>query len=118
MGLAFFLAEAWRAAAIVPAVATWGWRAVSELLRADHRGHSRISVYQWMALIAIAYLSVLLSLMPSDGAVPNLTAGLTQLTSLGVVVLLQLLWVGLFFFYGRSRVTGCVVSFQVVTENV
>lgn len=117
-GLAFFLAGDWRVAALVPAVATWGWRALSELLRADHRGHSRVSVYQWMALIAMAYLGVMLSVMPGDGSAPNLTAGLAQVTSMGVVVLLQLLWVGLFFFYGRSRVTGSVVSFHVVAENV
>lgn len=118
VGLVFFLAGDWRVAALVPAVATWGWRAVSELLRADHRGNSRVSVYQWMALIAIAYLGLMLSVMPAGGLAPNLAAGLAQVTSVGVVVLLQLLWIGLFLFYGRSRVTGSVMSFHVVAENV
>jgi hypothetical protein len=118
VGLAFFLAGDWRAAAIVPAVATWGWRALSELLRADHRGHSRISVYQWMALIAMAYLVLMLGIIPGDGSAPNLAAGLSQVTSVGVVVTLQLMWIGLFLFYGRSRVTGSVMSFHVVAENV
>ena len=117
-GLAYFLAGDWRAAAIVPAVATWGWRALSELLRADHRGQSRISVYQWMALIAVAYLGLMLGIMPAGGPAPNLAAGLSEVTSVGVVVTLQLMWIGLFLFYGRSRVTGSVMSFHVVPENV
>jgi len=117
-GLSFFLVEHWRLAAIIPALATWGWRAVSEILRADHRGHSRISAYQWMALIAIAYLLLALTVIPSEGPVPNLAAGLTALTSTLVIVILQLLWAGLFLFYGRSRVTGSVMSFHVVAEKV
>jgi hypothetical protein len=117
-GLALFLAGHWRLAAIVPAVATWGWRAMSEMLRADHRGHSRISVYQVMALIAIAYLVVMLSILPSEGPALNLAAGLAQVTSAAVIVLLQACWVGLFLYYGRSRVTGSVVSFHVVAERV
>ena len=117
-GLALFLAGHWRLAAIVPVVATWGWRALSETLRADHRGHSRISVYQVMALVAMAYLVVMLSILPSEGPAPNVAAGLAQVTSAGVIVLLQACWVGLFLYYGRSRVTGSVVSFHVVAERV
>jgi hypothetical protein len=117
-GLGLFLAGSWRLAAIIPALATWGWRALSEMLRADHRGHARISAYQWMALIAMAYLVVALTVIPSEGPSPNLAAGLAQLTSAGVVVLLQVCWAWLFLFYGRSRVTGSVVSFHVVADRV
>ncbi len=60
-GLGLFLAGHFRLAAIVPALATWGWRAASETLRADHRGTSRISVYQVMALIAIVYLALMIT---------------------------------------------------------
>jgi hypothetical protein len=117
-GLGLFLAGRWRLAAIVPLLASWGWRAASESLRADYRGDSRISAYQVMALIAMAYLMVMLAVMPSDGPAPNLAAGLTQVTSAGVIVMLQILWVGLFLYYGRSRVTASVVSFHVVAERV
>ncbi|MGA9565488.1 MAG: hypothetical protein WBS19_08200 [Candidatus Korobacteraceae bacterium] len=117
-GLGFFLAGHWRLAGTVPALATWSWRALSECLRADHRGNSRISVYQWMALIAMGYLTLTLSIIPGGGLMPNLAAGLAQVTSAGVIVPLQLLWVGLFLYYGRSRVTGSVVSFHVVAERV
>jgi hypothetical protein len=118
VGLSFFLAGYWRLAALVPAVATWGWRALSEMLRADHRGNSRISVYQWMALIAMAYLTMMLMVIPSEGPLPNLVAGLSQVRPAGVIVMLQALWVGLFLYYARSRVTGSIVSFHVVAERV
>jgi hypothetical protein len=71
-----------------------------------------------MAVIAMAYLVVMLTVIPSDAPVPNLAAGLSQVTSAGVIVLLQVCWVGLFLFYGRSRVTGSVVSFHVMAERV
>jgi len=118
VGLWLFLAGDWRLAALVPALATWGWRAVSESLRADHRGHSRISAYQVMALISIVYLAMMVLLLPSDGPRPNLQAGLAQVTSAGVIVVLQVLWAGLFLYYGRSRVTASVMSFHVVAERV
>jgi hypothetical protein len=117
-GVSLFLGRHFRMAALVPALATWAWRALSEMLRADHRGDSRISVYQRMALIAMAYLILMLTLLPGGGPTPDLAAGLGQVTSAGVIVMLQALWVGLFLFYGRSRVTGSVVSFHVVADRV
>jgi hypothetical protein len=118
LGLSFFLARDFRLAGIIPALSTWGWRAASESLRADHRGEQKISAYQIMALIAIGYTGVAFLLLPADGPSPNLAAGLMQVASAGVIVALQVLWVGLFLYYGRSRVTGSVVSFHVVSERV
>ena len=118
VGLGLFLAGHWRLAALVPALATWGWRAVSESLRADHRGHSRISAYQMMALISMVYLAMMVLLLPSEGPLPNVSMGLAQVTSAGVIVGLEVLWVVLFLYYGRSRVTASVVSFHVVAERV
>jgi len=118
IGLGLFFAGHWRPAGLVPALATWGWRALSEFLRADHRGDSRISVYQVMALVAMGYLALMVTLLPSDGPTPNLSAGLSAVTSAGAIVILQALWVALFLYYGRSRVTSSVVSFHVVAERV
>lgn len=118
VGLGLFLAGYFRAATIIPALATWGWRAASESLRADYRGDSRISAYQLMAIVAVVYLTLMITLLPGGGPIPNLAIGLTQVISAGVIVALQVLWVGLFLFYGRSRVTGSVVSFHVMTERV
>ena len=117
-GLSLFLAGHFRLAALVPALATWAWRALSEGLRADHRGDSRVSAYQRMALIAMAYLILILTLLPGGGPTPDLAGALRQVPSAVVIVMLQALWVMLFLFYGRSRVTGSVVSFHVVADRV
>lgn len=117
VGLTLFLAGYWRLAGVIPALGTWGWRAVSENLRADYRGEQRTSAYQLMALSAMAYTAAAFLLLPGDGPLPNLAAGLRQVPSAGVIIALQALWAVLFLYYGRSRVTGSVVSFHVVTER-
>ena len=116
-GLVFFLMQHWRLAVLVPVIGTWGWRTIAENLRADHRGHTRISVYQVMSLIALAYLAGAALLLPSSGPAPDLTLGLSELAKLPVFLVLQSLWVLLFLFYGRSQVTASVLSFHVVTER-
>jgi hypothetical protein len=118
IGLGLFLTGYWRLAAIIPAAATWGWRALSESLRADYRGGSRISGYQVMAFVALAYVSLMVAIIPAGGPLPKLALGLAQVTSGRVIVLLQACWVGLFLFYGRSHVTASVVSFHVVPERI
>jgi len=113
LGLSFFLAQRWRFAMIVPVLGTWGWRAIAETLRADHRGGTKISLYQAMSIVAVAYLSLAAMVLPALGPIPNLGLGLYQFRFLPVVLSLQALWVCLFLYYGRSRVTGAVLSFHV-----
>jgi len=117
-GLALFLAQQWRWALVVPVVGTWGWRALSENLRADHRGSARISAYQVMSIIAMCYLIFAAFVMPVEGVAPDLARGLSEIISALVIVLLQALWIGLFLYYGRSRVTGSVVSFHVIEKAI
>ena len=117
-GVALFLAQQYRLAALVPVVASWGWRACSEWLRADHRGASRISVYQLMAIFSVLYLGAFMMLMPASALEPDLAAGFAQLGSAPVIVLLQIFWIALFLYYGRSRVTASTVSFHVVAERI
>jgi small-conductance mechanosensitive channel len=112
-GLILFLTQRWRWALIIPVIGTWGWRALAENLRADHRGHSRISVYQIMSLIGLSYLIVAAFVIPAEGSAPDLALGLSQVSSTTVVVLLQVFWIAMFLYYGRSRVTGSTVSFHV-----
>ncbi len=112
-GLILFLAQRWRWALIIPVIGTWGWRALAENLRADHRGQSRTSVYQIMSIIGLSYLIVAAFVIPAEGAAPDLALGLTQVSSTTVVVPLQVFWILMFLYYGRSRVTGSTVSFHV-----
>jgi hypothetical protein len=117
IGLAFFLTQHWRLALLVPVCGTWGWRAVAESLRADHRGNTRISAYQVMSLIAMAYLLSAAFILPKGGPAPDLEFGFLQVTTVPVILTLQSLWIFLFLFYGRSRVTASVLTFHVVTER-
>ncbi len=118
-GLALFLAGQFRLAALVPVAASWGWRACSEWLRADYRGTSKISVYQLMAIVSVLYLGAFLLLMPASTAItPDLSAGFAQVTSTPAVLGLQLFWIALFLYYGRSRVTASTLSFHVLAERI
>jgi len=117
LGLMFFFTESWRLAVAIPVVGTWGWRAIAENLRADHRGDTRISVYQMMSLIAMVYLSAISYLLPATGPAPDLVLAFSQTATLPVFLVLQSLWALLFLFYGRSQVTASVVSFHVVMER-
>jgi hypothetical protein len=117
-GLALFLAGMWRPAALVPIVCAWGWRAVSESLRADFRGDGRISSYQVMSLLALACLVLVTSLIPSEGAAPSLGLAFSHMLSLSVAAGLQAFWIALFLYYGRSRVTASTVSFHVLADQI
>lgn len=118
VGLVFFVMQYWRIAVLVPVIGTWGWRAIAENLRADHRGHTRMSVYQIISMIALAYLSAAAFVLPASGSAPDLALGLSELAKLPVFLALQSLWVLLFLFYGRSQVTASVLTFHVVTERI
>jgi hypothetical protein len=119
VGVGLFLTQQFRLAALIPVLVSWGWRACSECLRADYRGTSRISPYQVMAIISALYLGAFLLLIPSGASVsPDLAAGFAQVCTAPVILLVQLFWVGLFLYYGRSRVTASTVSFHVITERI
>lgn len=119
VGVALFLAGHFRLAGVIPVVASWGWRACSELLRADYRGASKISVYQVMAMLSVVYLGAFMLFTPAGPAVtPDLAAGFAQITSAPAILTLQLFWIALFQYYGRSRVTDSRLSFHVVTERI
>ena len=119
VGVGLFLAQRFRLAALVPVLASWGWRACSECLRADYRGTSRISTYQLMAIFSAAYLGIFLLLTPSGATVmPDLATGFAQVCSAPVMLLVQIFWVGLFLYYGRSRVTASTVTFHVVADRI
>jgi hypothetical protein len=119
VGVALFLDGQFRLAALIPVVSSWGWRACSEWLRADYRGTSRISPYQLMAIASVLYLGAFLVLLPTTGQpAPALSAALAKLTSATTLLGLQLFWIALFLYYGRSRVTASRMSFHVVSERI
>jgi hypothetical protein len=118
-GVALFLAGQFRLAALIPLIASWGWRACSEGLRADHRGASRISAYQVMAIVSVVYFSVIFLIMSSPSPVaPDIGAAFAQLFSVPVILVLQTLWAALFIYYGRSRVTASTLSFHLIEDQI
>lgn len=107
------------AAFVVAMVGTQLWRAFSETLRADYRGGSKVSVYQWMALATSVYavvLAVFFSATPARAA--DLAFGVRALWDPAVVLSLQALWIAMFVYTGRSAVTEASVAFRVVRERI
>ena len=51
-------------------------------------------------------------------ASPNLLAGVRSLTTFTSILILEVLWLGLFLYLGRSSVTAARVSFHVIRERV
>lgn len=101
---------------------TQGWRVLSELLRADHRGTRKISAYQIMSLLAIPYAlitAIRFENFESLAAHPvQLLRGLQSLWQPEMLILLQLIWLALFIYTGRSTVTGANLSFHVYSERI
>jgi hypothetical protein len=109
------------AAAFVLAVAfSQGWRALSELLRGDHRGGvERLSAYQVMAVAGGLYaLAVAPLFAPVEGITPDLASGIAAVWDPLILVALQLVGLAVFLMTGCSRVTGCSLSFHVRQHEI
>jgi hypothetical protein len=90
------------------------WRFISETMRADFRGFGRISVYQKMSLIALPYAGAIAFFTPTTTLpLPAISQGLSIFMQPTPMISVQLLWVLIFFFFGRSMVTSATVSFQL-----
>ncbi|NOY12513.1 MAG: prolipoprotein diacylglyceryl transferase [Deltaproteobacteria bacterium] len=95
------------------------WRVLSEFLRADYRGDSQFSAYQIMGLLAIPYaLFTAVYFSAEQPPPPVLQQGLVQLWQPGTLIFLQLLWLTLFIYTGRSTVTGANLSFHVHRDRI
>lgn len=107
------------AALIETLVVTQVWRVVSEFFRADFRGDRKFSMYQIMALAAVAYTGVILVVFPETNAAGiNLDAGINALWTPGMILFIQAVWVLSFLHSGRSSVTGSRIAFHVVEDNI
>ncbi len=95
------------------------WRLYSEFLRADYRGGSNISPYQLMAaatlLIGIAYG---MYFRGTFAGTPDLERGLNTIWAPGPVMALQLMGLIIFFYTGRSEVTGSRMQIHVCHDKI
>ena len=99
-------------------VVTQVWRVVSEFFRADFRGQRKFSMYQIMALAAIAYTIALLAFLPDPEVVVSLDQGFKALWHPGMILFFQGVWIVSFLHSGRSTVTASKISFHVVKDNL
>jgi hypothetical protein len=101
------------------AVVTQAWRALSETVRADYRGPGAISAYQVMAIVAAIYALALSALLPPGGTLrPDVLAGIKTLWSPSLILLLQIVWLSIFLYTGRSVVTSATISIFIVKERI
>lgn len=115
-----FLRGHYAAAFVLSVAFSQGWRAVSEFLRGDHRGHfQRISAYQVMAIAGAVYALAVGLLFPVEAtARPALEQGFASIWCPSVLIALQVVGVIVFAMTGCSKVTGCSLSFHVRQTEV
>ena len=91
------------------------WRFISEFLRADFRGSLKISIYQIMALLTVPYGFLITTLSTSGQAAPpaDLSNGFAILWDPFLLILLQSVWIIIFWFSGRSHTTGSILKLHV-----
>ncbi len=118
-GTVLFLTSKFIAAYMVTVAITQGWRFFSEFLRADYRGHGKISAYQKMNVVAVVYAGAMAALMPALGTPSaDFFAGVAILWDPGMILFLQGLWVVFFLYTGHSRVTGSTLDFFVHRDRI
>ncbi|OQX25442.1 MAG: prolipoprotein diacylglyceryl transferase [Desulfobacteraceae bacterium IS3] len=118
-GVYLFLKGFYKAAYIETLAITQIWRLISEFLRADYRGHGKISAYQIMSILAVLYAIAVVFAFPNPSAYQaDILNGLGYLWNPMMIILLQGLWLAVFLHTGRSKVTGSVMMFHVIQERI
>ena len=88
------------------------------MLRADYRGGGRITVYQIMTAIAVLYALAIMLVFGADTYRADVDGGIRTLWDPAVILGLQGLWLSLFLYTGRSRVTGSTMTFHVRKDMI
>jgi hypothetical protein len=114
-----YLSSRYTAAFLLATIVTQGWRSFSETMRADYRGEGNISAYQIMGVIGVVYAVVVVFLLVQEPArLPDLSAGLKSLWDPALLLFLQGTWLAIFYYTGKSTVTGATLSFHVHQERI
>jgi hypothetical protein len=114
-----FLSSHQTGAFLCATIITQGWRSLSETVRADYRGEGKVSAYQIMGVIGVVYaITAAAFLAHEPNIVPDLNAGLKTLWSPALILFLQGIWVTIFYYTGRSTVTGATLNFYVHEDRI
>ena len=119
LGLWLFWQQNFAASALLVVWGSQSWRVYSETLRADYRGSSKVSAYQWMALATCAIATItILTTANGNSIAPSSAAGWASLGRVDVLIAIQCLAVGIVWFMGRSQVTGALVNLRLFRERL
>ncbi len=119
LGTALFLHGHIVAAFLVTWLLTQAWRAVSEFFRADYRGAGSLSTYQVLAVVGALYgLTIPLVIAEETAIRPDLLAGLHALWNPAVILSIQAVWLAIFLYTGRSKVTASTMAFSVLRDHI
>jgi hypothetical protein len=119
LGFLLFLKGSITAAFLITTAGTQLWRFASEFLRADFRGGGTLSAYQLMNLVVVIHTLLVCAVFPvPDMPTPSLKTGVQAIWNPAVLLFFQGLWLVIFFFTGRSRVTGATLSFHVMNGKI
>ena len=119
LGFWLFLRGQESIAFLITIAVTQLWRIYSETLRADDRGGGQTSAYQWMAVAGVTYALLIAYLLPvAAHPKANLLAGAEALWSPWMLLFLQLLWIAIFVYTGRSSVTEAKMAVRVCHDRV
>jgi uncharacterized membrane protein len=114
-----FLEGYYRIAFLQAVVVTQIWRFVSELLRADYRGEGKMSVYQILSGISVGLAAIFCWIFPVDFLLTgDIWTGLAAMWDPFVIILLQIIFVSIFIYTGRSQVTASITMFYVVRNRI
>jgi hypothetical protein len=102
----------YKAAFLFSVCVTFGWRLLSEFLRADFRGASKISAYQIMSLTAIIYSIAVSSVVWFGGSGSTyMSMVVPVMTDIRFILTMQMLWLLGFIYTGISSVTKSRIEF-------
>jgi hypothetical protein len=119
IGCYLFLKGFTTGAFVLTLIVTQLWRAFSEFMRADYRGEGKISSYQIMASIACLYGFLIAYIFNERSAdTPDLALGLGIIWNPAVIIFLLALWLVIFFYMGKSRVTTSLIEIHVLREKI
>jgi len=119
VGAYLFLKGLYISSFLEPLIVTQGWRIVSEMFRADYRGEGTFSAYQVMSVVSIFYSMALISVLKDIEGIPtDIFSGLAVLSSPLFIINLQILWVVIFIFTGKSMVTGSNIDIYVIKDKI
>jgi prolipoprotein diacylglyceryl transferase len=117
-GTIVFLSGAAIKAFLFTSTCAHSWRIVSEMLRADHRGAGKYSVYQFIAADAIAYSWAISFFLTEPVTRPHVWAGLQALWQPHVILFLQAFWLVVFWYHGKSMVTDSEILIRVREDRI